>query len=456
MLKQVVGHLEFRLRCYAALVDYNESTKKTLEDINIMFPTSLKVKELLEANPTMLPVPENICCHLQCAADINESVVKAISTVATSAELDLLKETWASVKSALKVFEKGLTQAVRDSKSYVEKQAKEASCLEKAEQKKREKDQVEQYRQVADQRARALLANKSQAGAKPIYKACQFIFEKVSTANAAELPGLSVKPFAEMKNGCAADMELPWFATDKEFEALANWVANPAIQKTTEAWVLKYKTLGDYAQKGRCSGALEPKHGREECDELFSKFVPAPLDASGFHSCENFLKTAFICGYSPDMRFAGLQANGALTLKAGLLGEVLHVSASLASLQTALEKSSILARDKALANPEAFCEVVENLDMKALTELAKHGLELFYHKHVTGEIVAIPLGWFSIEMTMKGSLVVSARKGYFLQKTGEGGLKEYRSLRSLFRRCGKNVDRYEEMIKLLSSAKAEK
>ena len=452
----MVGHLEFRLRRYAALLDYNEPTKTALEQINIKFANTVKVKELLEANPMMLPVPENICCHLICVADINESVVKGVSNVATSAELDLVKETWASVKSALKVFEKGLTQAVRDSKSYVEKQAKEASRLEKAEQKKRERSQVEEYRQVADKKARALLANKNQAAAKPVYRACLFIFEKASAADAAELPGLIVKPFPEIKKGKTADLDLPWFAADKEHDCLAKWVADSVIQKTTEAWALKYKTLQDFTQKGRCSGALEPKHGREQCDEMFSQFVPAAVDASGFQSCESFLKSAFICGYAPDMRFAGMQANGALTLKAGLMGEVLHVSASLASLQIALEKASIFGRDKTLSSPEAFCEVVENLDMKTLTELAKHGLELFYHKHVTGEIVAIPVGWFTIEITMTGSLVVSARKGYFLKSTSETSLTEYKSLRSLLFRCGKNVDRYDEMIKLLNAAKAEK
>ena len=452
-LTQVVDHLRFRLRCVAALMMYEDDVKTMIRDngIDIDLQGSPSIKTLLQGSPDMLPVPENICQHLLSKDEIRDTLLKNINGVSNVAELDLVKESWSSTKSALKMFEKGLMQAVKDSKSYVEKQVKEASRLQKAEQKKRDKDHMELYKQTADARAKALLASKSQANAKPAYKACQLMFEKFQSA-ATDLPGLAVKKFPKLQEG--QDMSLPWYACDKENADLQSWVADAVVKKTTEAFALKYKTLPDYVQKGRCSGALESKHGKEQCDKLFTTFVPAVLDAAQMPSCDNFMKTAYICGYSPDMRFAGLQANGALTLKAAQLGEVLHVAFSLAGLQDALDKASILAKDKSLANPEAFCEVVENLDVDGFLKLGQHGLNIFLHKQVPGEIISIPMGWFSFEVTMKGPLVVCARKGFFLTKASEQTLSEYRSLRDMFKRCGKNTDRYDQLLELLAASSA--
>ena len=166
-------------------------------------------------------------------------------------------------------------------------------------------------------------------------------------------------------------------------------------------------------------------------------------------TCKTFMKTSFICGFSPEMRFTGLQANGALTLKAALIGEVLHVAVPLASLLEALEKAAILPADKTFHNPEAFCDIIENLDLAALKKLSAHGCELYYHKQVPGELLAIPMGWFTMELSMKGSVVVCARKGYFLKESSDEMVKQYDSVRTLFHRCGRNVERYDQLLELL-------
>ena len=94
--------------------------------------------------------------------------------------------------------------------------------------RKKEKEQVEDFKQSADQRAKALLASKANASAKPIYKACQFVFEKASDESQAktELQDLSLKPFLKKQDAAVlADMALPWFATDKDHPVLEKWAA---------------------------------------------------------------------------------------------------------------------------------------------------------------------------------------------------------------------------------------
>ena len=448
-LTAVTVHLDFRLQCFAAICDYDEKAMTIMKELLPGTTEKIEISELLKAKPSMLPVPETMCGDLTNLTKAMESF-QLIKNVTTVAELELAKEAWASAKSALKTFDKGLAQAARDSKSFIAQKQRDSQRQKKADERKKEQETVEQFKQQGDERARKLLESRK-VSAKPVFKTAQFLYEKVMQKSASDLAGVTLKEFVQHDAvGHLADMDLPWVASEKKHDKLAKWVADAVIQKSTEAWALKYKTLPDYAQKGRCSAALESKHGHEQCEDMFSGFVPVLADFSSMGGSADFMKTNFLAGYDPKMCFAGLQANGATTLKAGLIGEVLHMVMPLAGLIAAMEKASLLKADTVLPSPEAFCELVEALDLKAVTELCRHGLEIYYHKQLPGELLCVPMGWFCIEISMNGLVVVCIRKGIFPQKASEKSLDQYKSLKDLFKRCGKKVERYDQAIALMT------
>ena len=408
------------------------------------------LKDLLQSKPGMLPVPEHMCVHMMSVQAASESL-KRIKDVSTMAEMDLAKESWTSTKSAMKTFERGLTQAAKDSKAHMNQQVKERNRREKAELKLQEKKQVEDFKQQSDARAQQLLQNKRQASSRPLFKACHVVLQKLATA-ADDLPNLAVKPFPKLVAGSSPDLSQPWFACEKEHSSLQKWSADPVLKKSAEAFALKYKTFPDYSQRGRCSAALEPKHGHEQCDDLFSQFLPPLADFSSMGASAGFMKTNFIAGYAPEMCFAGFQANGAATLKAALMGEVLHVAVSLAALLDGLVKESYLKQDAVLASPEAFCDIIENLNLDDLKKLCKHGVVLYIHKQLPSQLLCLPMGWFTMEVSVTGSIIVCVRKGVFSKNTSQEALKEYDSLRSVFSRCGKPCARYDQVINLLKGS----
>ena len=247
----------------------------------------------------------------------------------------------------------------------------------------------------------------------------------------------------------------PWFAPGQGHQCLEAWSVDAGMQKTVQSWAIKYKQLQDYQQKSRASAALEPKHGHEQCNELWRHFVAESdvLACNEMPSAATFAKTNWIAGYAPDMKFCGLQANGAQTLKAACLGDVLHVCMPLSSLLPAAAKRGLLGDGKALTSTEAFCEIMEQqMEMKTLVDFFNEGLEVYVHCQKAGEIISLPMGWFSEEISMSGTILVSVRKGVFLKNPSSEAIKEYESLIQLLQQCSRNVDRYTELLKLLKQS----
>ena len=179
-----------------------------------------------------------------------------------------------------------------------------------------------------------------------------------------------------------------------------------AMQKCIQAWAVKYKSYSDYVQKGRTSAALEPKHGHEVSETMMEKFLAPSLDMSKLDFSSVFCKTTWLAGYAPEMRFCGVRANGAQTLKAGCLGDVLHVCVRTSNLVSAMKTAGLMAEGKQ-ASMDAFCSILEIIDMTKMMQLFKGGLELYIHRHRAGELISLPMGWFTVEMSME-SLPIEA------------------------------------------------
>ena len=150
------------------------------------------------------------------------------------------------------------------------------------------------------------------------------------------------------------------------------------------------------------------------------------------------------------MRFAGFQSNGCLTTKAGILGEVLHVCLKVSDLVKGLQEIGKLSEERKPRNVEAFCDLVEDLDMDAFQRMCRGGAEIFVHKLKPSELIGLPMAWFCFELSVDGAVLICARQGLFLSDLAEAQLTEYKSMIQLFQTCGKNTERYNEVVEVLS------
>ncbi|CAE7244197.1 unnamed protein product [Symbiodinium sp. CCMP2456] len=450
-LTTLVQHLNHRLYCFAALLNYpKDCTDQAMQAMIDGFTDQKVIADLLKGHADKLPVPEAMQKDLVSFDEVRTNI-EALKNASTVLELDDIKEMFQRQKTALKTFEKGLAQVSRDCKSHVQQLEKEESRKQKAEEKKKGKAELDAFRESNTQRAKALLESKAGANIKPLYKACQFMFKKFLEDSVPEEYKNKVKPFPKYASGMDVS-KLPWFAAGQEHQCLEAWSVDAGMQKTVQSWAIKYKQLQDYQQKSRASAALEPKHGHEQCNELWRHFVAESdiLACDEMPSAATFGKTNWIAGYAPDMKFCGLQANGAQTLKAACLGDVLHVCMPLSTMLPAALKLGFIQDDKALTSTEAFCEIMEQqMEMKSFLEFFNQGVEVYFHCQKAGEMISLPMGWFSVEISTAGTILVSVRKGVFLKKTSSEAIKEYESLIQLLQRCSRTVDRYQDLLKLM-------
>ena len=407
------------------------------------------IADLLAGHTDKLPVPEAMQKDLVSFDEV-KACIEGLKNVGTVLEIDEIKEKFQQQKTALKTFEKGLAQVSRDCKSHVQQLEKEESRKQKAEGKKKGKAEIDAFRESNSQRARALLESKTGATVKPLYKTCQFVYKKFTEGTLPDEYKDKIKPFVKYASGMDVGTK-PWFATAKDHQCLEAWSVDANMQKTVLSWAVKYKQLPDYQQKSRASAALEPKHGHEQCDELWRQFVAESdiLACDEMPSAATFAKTNWIAGYSPDMKFCGLQANGAQTLKVATLGDVLHVCFPLSTTVPAAQKLGFIQDGKTLTSTEAFCEIMEQMELKNFMDFFNEGVEIYAHCLKAGEMISLPMGWFSVEISMSGTILVSVRKGVFLKKTSSEAIKDYESLIQLLQHCSRNVDRYQELLKIL-------
>ncbi|CAE7807041.1 unnamed protein product [Symbiodinium sp. CCMP2592] len=444
-LQALMPHLEFRLRCSAAVFEYKDVD--FLQDVSFAKDKD-SVEDLLKNNPEMLPVQEEHVKHLQSFSGLQDGIDKVVAAATTVAQLEEAKEAWGAKKLALKSLEKGVNQATKDAKSRKAQQQKEAQRKAQAEQKKKDREQVDAFKEQSDQRAKALLAEKKGGISKKGYVACQFMFDKMSQ-NA--LPdGFSLQSFTEVEVGKLPSMSGPWVLRGAAAVAVDKWSTNTIVTKTTQAYAVKYKAFPDYLNRGRVSAAFEAKHGHENTVDMFSGMVPHVKNMQAFPASQTFQNTTWLAGYSPEMRFVGLQANGALTLKTMAMGQVLHVCLSCTDVVKGLMELGMLKPDSKFADVDGFCSLLEDLDMDAFVKMHKAGVKLYMHKAIPGEVIGIPMGWFCFELAVDGAVLVAARQGFFIVDTSEEDLNQYKSMRDILIMCGKAGDKYNQIIDMLS------
>lgn len=444
-LQALVPHLQFRLHCLAALFQYKDVD--FLKDV-YSGKSHDSIEVLLKNHPDMLPVQEEHVKHLQAFSELHDAIDKNVAAATTVALLEEAKETWGAKKLAVKSLEKGVNQATKDAKSRKAQEEKEMQRKAKAEQKKKDREQVDAFKEQSDQRAKAMLAEKKSGVSKKGYVACQFMNEKKSVDG---LPsGFTIHPFTEVEVGKLPSMSAPWVLSGAAAVAVDKWSTNAIVSKTTQSYAVKYKAFPDYLNRGRVSAALEAKHGHENTVEMFSGMIPPTKNMQAFPASQSFQNTTWLAGYSPEMRFVGLQANGCLTLKTMAMGQVLHVSLSSTDVVRGLTELGLLKPDSKFSDVDAFCSLLEDLDMEAFVKMQKAGVKLYMHKAIPGEVIGIPMGWFCFELAVDGAVLVAARQGFFLADTTEDDLKQYKSMRDILIMCGKAGDKYNQIIDMLS------
>ena len=444
-LQALMPHLQFRLRCSAAVFEYKEVD--FLKDV-FFAKDQDSVEDLLKNNPEMLPVQEEHVQHLQSFSKLQDGIDKVVAAATTVAQMEEAKEAWGAKKLALKSLEKGVNQATKDAKSRKAQQEKEVQRKAQAEQRKKDREQVDAFKEQSDQRAKALLAGKKGGVSKKGYVACEFMFDKMSQSALPE--GFSLQSFTEVEVGKLPNMSGPWVLKGAAAVAVDKWSSNAIVTKTTQAYAVKYKAFPDYLNRGRVSAAFEAKHGHENTVDMFSGMIPPAKNMEAFPASQTFQNTTWLAGYSPEMRFVGLQANGALTLKTMAMGQVLHVSLSSTDVVKGLTELGMLQPDSKFPDVDTFCSLLEDLDMDAFVKMHKAGVKLYVHKAIPGEVIGIPMGWFCFELAIDGAVLVAARQGFFIVDTSEEDLKQYKSMRDILIMCGKAGDKYNQIIDMLS------
>ena len=449
----LLSHLKFRISCVAALLNYEQKLISFM-DPDLVSSEQLSIAQLLRRNPEKLPVPQELSGFLSDALPgLRKAFQTAVQACGAVQELEQAKEEWGNQKSALQALLKGLQQALKDSKAYVAQEERDKTRKQKADQKKREKQELEAFRTTSDSRAKALLEDKKKALGKPSYTAWLSILEDLRNGKLPD--GLTTHSFfkVEASSQSLPAMSKPW-RVDTDNQRLKSWMADPTMKKTVQSWAMKYKTFPDYASKGRAAATLEPKHGHEVCQSLFAAFVPELADMTSLPQAATFQATTWLAGLSPEMRFGGFQANGCLTVKAAIMGEVLHVCMPISELVQGLTSIGKLAADQKFNDISDFCALMEDLDKDAWIALSKSGVNMYVHQLKPGEMIAVPMAWFCFEISTEGTVLVLVRQGIFLKNTSETELAEYKSLTELMARCGRSIDRYQQALDLLSKSAA--
>ena len=156
----LIAHLKFRISCVAALLSYEQKLISFMGS-DLVSSEQLSITQLLRRHPDKLPVPQELSGFLSDSLPgLRKGFQAAAQACNTVQELEQAKEEWCNQKSALQALLKGLQQALKDSKAYIAQEERDRNRKQKADQKKREKQELEAFRTTSDSRAKALLEDK--------------------------------------------------------------------------------------------------------------------------------------------------------------------------------------------------------------------------------------------------------------------------------------------------------
>lgn len=351
-----------------------------------------------------------------------------------------MKATWAKNMKALGEVTTSISKAVADVKSRLGTRRAEASRAIKRKADDAEKSAIKKAREEATATAQAIKKQK-QKDAQEVKSIFQAEFVGIKTM--AEVSGDQVVP----------NRPQPFVRVKSEGGDL--WAEELKVQKALTAFGGQYKRTEEAAGTGRTQHPFDDATGLTETMKMVETQNMSPpklADLSKVAGGASFQESAWMFGYTPEMKFAGLGPTCAAIQRWLTLGGFHCLAIEVVSLVKYMAKSAGQQCDTFCPTLQEISWFVEALTTEKLKQVADDNVRMCQATITKQVAVYIPLGWYCVERSLPDHPVIcGARKSYM---TSDDDVQAYDSAKAIFAKSGRVVTRMEEIFQAMRDANA--
>ena len=367
-----------------------------------------------------------------------ESIVeKILETHEVGAFLEFKKQ-WANAQLCMQTFTKGIKQSADDLVKHMKVKVAEAAREKKRKAEDDAKAQLQKIREEAKTAADAIKKRKTQHE-----KVCPALFTASWDEHAAEAVKATDDPLA-LKDG---DWASPWIMVNSEkSEAMKECIGGTALSRSLTSWGGQYKKSMAQAKLHHVTYPLDAKTGLNEVNALFESCTgdERKVDISNVKGGSAFMEAAWLFGCSAEMKQVGFNTNHAGLIKVLAVGEVRHLLLEWQSFLSAFQES--LGEGSDSLSPEELFEKFKDVDETKLVELAKRGAKMVQCILKKHDILFVPTGWVTVEVSCDCTLIYGFRKSVFVK----GSYDAYSKAVGIVKNAGgKSVTRMEQILEAL-------
>eukprot|EP00438_Fugacium_kawagutii_P014582 Skav210160 [mRNA] locus=scaffold1811:103411:117781:+ [translate_table: standard] len=372
-------------------------------------------------------------------AQLDALVDKILETSDVAVFLDLKKQ-WTSAQACMQTFAKGIKQAADDLVKHMKVKVAEAAREKKRKADAEAKNQLQKIKEEAKSAADAIKRRKTQSE-----KICPALFTATWDENAAQ----GVKSTTDPETLQDKDWLSPWIVVNTETsEAVKECVGGSALSRSLTSWGGQYKRSMAQAKLQQVTYPLDAKTGLNEVNALFSSLVPDDrrVDITEVKGGSGFMEAAWLFGCGAEMKHVGFNSNHAGLIKVLAVGEVRHLLLEWKTFKDIFVQ--VLGDGADSLGPDDLFEKFREADENKIIELAKRGVNMrqcILKKH---DILFVPTGWVSVEVSAECSLIYGFRKSLFLK----GSAAQYGEAVEIVKAAGgKSVARMEQILEKLKA-----
>lgn len=372
--------------------------------------------------------------------ELDALVDKILETSDVTAFLDLKKQ-WTTAQTCMQTFSKGIKQAADDLVKHMKVKVAENAREKKRKADAEAKSQLQKIKEEAKSAADAIKKRKTQSE-----KVCRALF----TATWDESAAPQVKGTDDPENLQANEWAAPWIIVNSEkSEAVKECVGGAALSRALTSWGGQYKKSLAQAKLQQVTYPLDAKNGLNEVNNLFSSLVKddRKVDISDVKGGSSFMEAAWLFGCSAEMKHIGFNSNHAGLIKVLAVGEVRHLLLEWKHFRTVFVQTLGDGADS-LSAEDLFEKFKEAADENKIIELAKRGANMRQCTLKKHDILFVPTGWVSVEVSSDCALICGFRKSLFLT----GSATAYgEALEIVKAGGGKSVARMEQILEKLKA-----
>ena len=370
-------------------------------------------------------------------AVLESLVEKILETHEVGAFLELKKQ-WANAQVCMQTFTKGIKQSADDLVKHMKVKVAEAAREKKRKAEDDAKAQLQKIREEAKTAADAIKKRKTLHE-----KVCPALF----TATWDEQAAPKVNEIDDPQSLKDGDWASPWIMVSTEkSEAVKECIGGTALSRSLTSWGGQYKKSMAQAKLHHVTYPLDAKTGLNEVNALFDLWIgdDRKVDISEAKGGSAFMEAAWLFGCSAEMKHVGFNTNHAGLIKVLAVGEVRHLLLQWQSFVKAFQES--LGDGSDGLSPEDLFEKFKEADENKIIELYKRGANMsqcILKKH---DILFVPTGWVTVEVSSDCTLIYGFCKSVFLK----GSAESYSTAVDIVKGGGgKSVTRMEQILEKL-------